>query len=51
MLYRASLVAQVVKNLPAMQETPVQFLAQEDPMEKGWATYSSILGFPWLLRQ
>ena len=32
---RASLVAQLVKNLPAMQETPVQFLGQEDPMEKG----------------
>ena len=32
---RASLVAQLVKNLPAMQETPVQFLGQEDPLEKG----------------
>ena len=31
----ASLVAQMVKNLPAMQETPVQFLGQEDPLEKG----------------
>ena len=31
----ASLVAQLVKNPPAMQETPVQFLGQEDPMEKG----------------
>ena len=30
----ASLVAQLVKNLPAMQETPVQFLDQEDPLEK-----------------
>ena len=30
-----SLVAQVVKNLPAMQETPVRFLGQEDPLEKG----------------
>ena len=30
----ASLVAQLVKNLPAMQETPVQFLGQEDPLEK-----------------
>ena len=32
---RASLVAQLVKNLPAMQETPVQFLGWEDPLEKG----------------
>ena len=31
----ASLIAQLVKNLPAMQETPVQFLGQEDPPEKG----------------
>ena len=34
----ASLVAQLVKNPPAMQETPVQFLGQEDPLEKGMAT-------------
>ena len=32
---RASLVAQLVKNLPAMQETLVQFLGREDPLEKG----------------
>ena len=32
---RASLIAQLVKNLPAMQETPVQFLGQEDLLEKG----------------
>ena len=32
---RASPRAQLVKNLPAMQETPVQFLGQEDPLEKG----------------
>ena len=32
---RASLIAQLVKNLPAMQEAPVQFLGQEDPLEKG----------------
>ena len=32
---RASLIAQLVKNLPAMQETPVLFLGQEDPLEKG----------------
>ena len=31
----ASLVVQLVKNLPAMQETPVQFLSQEDSLEKG----------------
>ena len=31
----ASLIAQLVKNLPGMQETPVQFLGQEDPLEKG----------------
>ena len=35
--------AQLVKNSPAMQETPVWFLGQEDPLEKGKATYSSIL--------
>ena len=33
--YQGSLIAQLVKNLPAMQETPVQFLGQEDPLEKG----------------
>ena len=31
----ASLIAQLIKNSPAMQETPVQFLGQEDPLEKG----------------
>ena len=35
MLICDSLIAQVVKNLPAIQETPVQFLGQEDPLEKG----------------
>ena len=45
----ASLIAQLVKNPPAMQETPVQFPGQEDPLEKGKATNSSILGLPlWL---
>ena len=39
----ASLVAQLVKNLPAMQETQVQFLGWEDPLEKGMAIHSSIL--------
>ena len=41
--YWASLVAQTVKNLPAMWETWVQSLGQEDPLEKGMATHSSIL--------
>ena len=41
---RASPTAQLVKNLPAMPETPVQFLGWEDPLEKGQATHSSILG-------
>ena len=40
---RASLVAQLVKNLPAMQETWVRSLGSEDPLEKGKATHSSIL--------
>ena len=35
----ASLVAQLVKNLPTMQETWVRFLGQEDPLEKGKATH------------
>ena len=39
----ASLLAQLVKHLPAMQETPVQFLGWEDPLEKGPGTHSSIL--------
>ena len=39
----ASLMAQTVKNLPAMQETWVQSLNSEDPVEEGLATYSSIL--------
>ena len=38
-----SLVAQVVKNLPAMQETWIQSLGSEDPLEKGMAISSSIL--------
>ena len=38
----ASLVTQMVKNLPAMQETRVQFLNQEDPLEMGIATHSSM---------
>ena len=45
----ASLVAQLVKNLPAMQETWVQSLSWEDSLEEGTATYSSILAWriPW----
>ena len=39
----ASLIAQLVKNLPAMQETWVQFLGWKDPLEKELATHSSIL--------
>ena len=39
----ASLVAQTVKNLPAMQVTWVRFLGLEDPLEKEMATHSSIL--------
>ena len=39
----ASLVAQLVKNLPAVQETWVRSLGWEDPLEKGKATHSSIL--------
>ena len=46
-----SLVVQLVNNLPAMQETLVQFLSQEDPLEKGKATHSSILAWriPWTI--
>ena len=46
---RASLVAQSVKNLPAMQETWVQFLGLEDSLEKEMAIHSSILAWkiPW----
>ena len=47
---RASQVAQRLKHLPAMQETWVQSLGQEDPLERGMATHSSILGWeiPWM---
>ena len=40
-----SLVAQLVKNPPAMQETPVQFLGWENALEEGMATHSSILAW------
>ena len=44
-----SLVAQLVKNLPAMQETLVRFLGQEEPLKKEMAAHSSILAWriPW----
>ena len=44
-----SLVAQIIKNLPAMQQTWVLSLGQEDPLEKGMATHSSIFAWriPW----
>ena len=46
----ASLVAQLVKNLPAVQETWIQSLGWEDPLEKEMATHSSILAWriPWM---
>ena len=45
----ASLVAQMVKNLSAMQKTEIRSLGWEDPLEKGTATHSSILAWriPW----
>ena len=45
----ASLLAQTVKNLPAMQDTWVQSVGWEDPLEKGMTTHSSILAWriPW----
>ena len=46
---RLPLVAQMMKNLPARQETRVRFLGWEDPLEKGMAAHSSILAWrtPW----
>ena len=48
----ASLVAQLVKNMPAMRETCVRFLSWDDPLEKGKATHSSILAWriPWTVQ-
>ena len=48
-IFGSSLIAQLVKNLPAMQETLVRFLGGEDPLEKGMVTCSSILAWrvPW----
>ena len=47
-----SLVAHLVKNLPAIRETWVRFLGWEDPLEKGKATHSSILAWriPWTIQ-
>ena len=47
-LNKASLVAQMLKNLPAMHETWVRSLGWEDPLEEGMATHSSILA--WRIR-
>ena len=49
MILRVSLVAQMVKNLPAVQETWVRSLGWEEPLEKGMAIHSSILAWkiPW----
>ena len=44
-MHWASLVAQLVRNLPAIQETPARFLGREDPLEKGTATHPSILAW------
>ena len=48
-LCRDSLVAQILKNLPAMQETTDQSLSQEDPLEKEMAIYANVLAWriPW----
>ena len=48
----ASLVAQLVKNLPTMQETWVRSLSWEDPLEKGKVTHSGILAWriPWTVQ-
>ena len=50
-LKRAPLVAQMVKHLPAMQETQVQSLGREDPLEKGMTTHSNVLAWriPWIM--
>ena len=45
LMFWASLVAQMVKHLPAMQESRVRSLGQEDPLEKEMATHSSILAW------
>ena len=52
-MYWASLIAQLVKNLPAMRETWVRFLGWEDALEKGKTTHSGILAWriPWGLQK
>ena len=47
--HKSFLIAQLVKNLPAMQVTSLRLLGQEDPLEKEMATHSSILAWriPW----
>ena len=49
MIYGASFIVQLVKNLPVTQETQIQFLGWEGPLEKEMATYPSILAWriPW----
>ena len=49
--FPGSSATQLVKSPSAMLETQVRFLSQEDPLEKGLTTHSSILGLPWWLRQ
>ena len=51
-LKQASLIAQLLKNLPAMKQTLVRFLGWEDPLEKGKVTHSSILAWriPWTIK-
>ena len=53
MEYRASLIAQSVKNMPAMQQIHIRFLGQEDLLEKEMATYFSTLAWriPWTEEQ
>ena len=51
MLWGSSLVAQMVKNLPAMQETQIPTLGQEDPLEKGMAIDFNILAWKILWRE
>ena len=50
-LHGSNLVAQLVKNLPAIRKTWAQFVGWEDPLEKGKATHSSILAWriPWTI--
>ena len=48
-IYMISLIAHLVKNPSAMEETQVQFLSWEDPLKKGLATHFIIPGLPWWL--